>query len=345
VSTESTKSIPATVEELLDPEWLCANLDDIAGNERITAVEEIDASKTLAQKVRFRVDIDGPAGARTRTYCAKAHLDGTPGNDLFSEARFYREVGPMLDIRTPRAYFTAIDEPATQAMIIMDDVVGDGGRFLSAHTPYSLETTRDSLGQLARLHALTWGGSRTADLPWLSPRLREMATLFPAAMLQPLLDDGRGPDVAHELRDAPTVLAALERTADHETTCMLHGDTHSGNVYLDLDGRACWLDWQIAQHGNWATDISYHLGTVLDAETRRKHEAELLRHYLDTLASHGVATPSWKQAWDLYTLSFSWGYFLWAITRISSRAVVLLHIPRLATALTDHDTFRRLGVI
>jgi hypothetical protein len=33
------------------------------------------------------------------------------------------------------------------------------------------------------------------------------------------------------------------------------------------------------------------------------------------------------------------------ITRISSRAVVLIHIPRLAAALTDHDTFRRLGVI
>jgi hypothetical protein len=36
---------------------------------------------------------------------------------------------------------------------------------------------------------------------------------------------------------------------------------------------------------------------------------------------------------------------LWVITRVSSRAVVLIHIPRLAAALTDHDTFRRLGVI
>jgi hypothetical protein len=39
------------------------------------------------------------------------------------------------------------------------------------------------------------------------------------------------------------------------------------------------------------------------------------------------------------------GYFLWVIIQISSRAVVLIHLPRIAAALTDHDTFRRLGAI
>ena len=69
-----------------------------------------------------------------------------------------------------------------------------------------------------------------------------------------------------------------------------------------------------------------------------------MRHYLDELGSHGVDAPSFEEAWERYTLGFTWGYFLWVITRISSRAVVLLHIPRLGAALTDHDTFRRLGV-
>ena len=164
-------------------------------------------------------------------------------------------------------------------------------------------------------------------------------------VLQPLLNDGRGPDVPAELRDADNVLEALRRTADHAITCVIHGDTHSGNVYLDRDRRACWLDWQVTQHGNWATDVSYHLATVLDVETRRAHEAELLRGYLQELESNGIAAPVWEEAWDQYTLSFSWGYFLWVITQVSSRAVVLIHIPRLAAALTDHDTFRRLGAI
>lgn len=344
--SEHDKDIPATLEAVLDREWLGEVLDDVASDERIVAVEQIDSTKTLAQKVRFRATVESSDGRRrTKSYCVKAHLDGSPGNDLFSEARFYRELAPFLDVRMPGAYYTGINEDAAQAMIIMDDVVDMGGQFLSAHSPYSLETTQDSLSQLALLHASTWDCGRTSHLEWLSPRIRPMTEFFSGGLLQSLLDDGRGPGIAPELRDADNLVEAVRRTADHEITCVIHGDTHSGNVYVDNEGRANWLDWQVVQHGNWATDISYHLATVLDVETRRAHEAELLRHYLQALESHGATTPAFDGAWEQYTLSFSYGYFLWAITRISSRAVVMIHIPRLAAALTDHHTFRRLGVI
>jgi hypothetical protein len=338
-------SIPATLNAFLDCEWLGGVLDDVNDDERIVAVEDVGSSKTLAQKVRFRVIIEDTEGRqRTRSYCVKAHLDGSPGADLFSEARFYSQLAPLLDVRTPRAYYTAIDEAAGQAMIIMDDVVDMGGQFLSAHSPYSLNTTRDSLSQLALLHASTWGGARSAHLEWLSPRIDDMTEFFSGELLQSLLDDGRGSEIAPELRDANNLVEAVRRTGDHEMTCVIHGDTHSGNVYLDREGHASWLDWQVVQRGNWATDISYHLATVLDVDARRAHEADLLRHYLQELESHGVTVPEWDEAWEQYTLSFSYGYFLWVITRISSRAVVLIHIPRLVAALTDHDTFRRLGV-
>jgi aminoglycoside phosphotransferase (APT) family kinase protein len=168
--------------------------------------------------------------------------------------------------------------------------------------------------------------------------------VFPTARLQSLLDDGRATALAPVLRDATTLQAAMLRTAELAPTCVLHGDTHSGNSYLDADGRACWLDWQVVQRGHWSIDVSYHLGTVLSVEDRREHEQDLLRHYLGELEARGVRPPSFDDAWERYTLGFTWGYFLWTITRISSRAVVLLHVPRLAAALTDHDTFRRLGV-
>jgi aminoglycoside phosphotransferase (APT) family kinase protein len=337
-------AVPTSLASVLDPAWLSDALDDVGKRDRIVAVEEVDSSKTLAQKIRFRVTVERADGPReTRAYCVKAHLDGSAAT-LLSEAHFYGELAPQLDVRAPRAYYAGVDDAANQAMIIMDDVVANGGRFLSAHTPYSLDTTRDTLGQLARLHAATWGCKQVGDLAWLGPRIATMADMFPLDQLQLLLDDGRGPDVAPELRSAENVAEAMRRTGAHEVTCVIHGDTHSGNSYLDAEGRACWLDWQIVQRGNWATDISYHLATVLDIETRRAHEAELLRHYLRELESLGAPAPAWDEAWEQYTLGFSYGYFLWVITRISSRAVVLIHIPRLATALTDHDTFRRLGV-
>src|SRR5262249_6986631 len=150
---------------------------------------------------------------------------------------------------------------------------------------------------------------------------------------------------ASELRDAEAVTEAARRVGERDAMCVIHGDTQSGNAYLDGDGRACWLDWQITQRGRWSTDVAYHLSTVLDIETRRAHERERLEHYLDALAAAGGPAPAWDAAWDDYTLGFAYGYFLWSITRVSSRAVVLVHMPRIAAALTDHDTFRRLGVV
>jgi Phosphotransferase enzyme family len=336
-------AVPTDLEAVSDPEWLGWALD-IGDRDRVVAVEEVDQSKTLAQKVRLRVTVQSADGRQEiRPLCVKAHLDGSPGADLVPEALFYRDLAPRLGVRMPRAYYTGIDEVETNAMIIMDDVVALGGRFLDAHTPYPIDTARDTLGQLARFHAETWG--MKSEFDWLTARVGSFGDMYPKELLQTLLDDGRATDIAPELRDAGNVVEAVKRTGQHPITCAIHGDTQSGNFYLDGEGRACLIDFQLAQLGNWSIDVGYHLGTILDVEERRRHEADLLRHYLDQLAAFGAPAPSWDDAWEQYTLSFSYAYFLWVITRISSRAIVLLHIPRLAAALTDHATFRRLGVV
>ncbi|HEY8525283.1 MAG TPA: phosphotransferase [Acidimicrobiales bacterium] len=337
--------VPRQLEELLDPTWLTDALADTAAGERVVAVEQADSVRTLAEKVRFTVTFERPGGERrVEPYCVKGHFDDSP-NTLMPETRFYRELRPLLDVRTPRAHYTGIDEESGRSLIIMDDVVARGGRFLSAHTPYNLATCRDSLEQLARLHAATWGDDRW-NVDWLRPRIASMRRMYATDRLQQLLDDGRGgPDMPADLRDAHALVAAMDKAAEAPATCVIHGDTHSGNVYLDAEGRASWLDWQVTQRGHWSTDVSYHIATVLDIEDRRAHEADLLRHYLDALRTHGVTPPPWDEAWERYTLGFVHGWFLWVITQISSRAVVLIHIPRLAAALTDHRTFRRLGVV
>ncbi len=166
----------------------------------------------------------------------------------------------------------------------MDDVVGNGGRFLGAHEPYSVEVTRDSLGQLARLHAATWDDPRPAGCDWLAPSVSLFQGIYDESRLAVLLADGRAEGLAPELRDPALLSAAMTRTAERPQMCVVHGDTHSGNVYLDAEGRACWLDWQVTQPGHYSTDVAYHLGTVLDIDTRRAHEQDLLRHYLAELA-------------------------------------------------------------
>jgi hypothetical protein len=341
---DARTAVPAHLEQLLDWTWLDDALADVSVGERVVGVEQAGSTRTLAEKVRFTVTFERPDGERrTKAYCVKGHFDGGP-DTLATETRFYQELRPVLDIRAPRAHYVGIDERDQRSLVIMDDVAADGGRFLSAHTPYSLATCRDSLDQLARLHAATWADARW-EVDWLAPRLAAMRRMYATERLQQMLDDGRCPDgLPGELRDAATLAAAMDKAAAVPATCVVHGDPHSGNVYLDAGGRAAWLDWQVTQRGHWSTDVSYHIATVLDVEDRRAHEADLLRHYLETLRTLGVTPPPWDEAWRSYTLGFVHGWFMWVITQISSRAVVLIHIPRLAAALADHATFQRLGV-
>jgi len=334
--------IPEEVSKLLDPQWLTQALSLVGKGEQVTEVTRTDGSRTVAEKVHFTVTIDGTRGKRQHPLVAKGHF-GDGFNSLGTEARAYRDLLPHLTVRTPTAHYAGVDEEGGRGLIVMDDVIALGGRILDARSPYSAETCRDSLAQLALLHAGTWHDPRW-DVDWLAPRIANMASMFPADALQTLLDDGRATDLAPALRDADALQAAMARTAELPATCVLHGDTHSGNAYLDAQDQLCWFDWQISQRGTWAVDVAYHLGTVLDVEVRRAHERDLLQHYLDELRSHDVETPTFEDAWEQYTLAFTWGYFLWTITSISSREVVLLHVPRLGAALTDHDTFRRLGV-
>src|SRR5262245_19869939 len=234
--------VPTTVEALLDPAWLTTALD-VADREHIVDVSTEESLATVASKVRFVVTFEDRNGTRrSEAYCAKGHFDGSPSS-LRSEAHFYRDVAPGVDVRVPRVSYAGIDDEAAQSVVIMEDIVANGGRFLNAHQPYSLETSRDTLGQLARLHAATWGDEELMASDWLNPRMKVMAGRYEDEYLQGLLDDGRGPDIAPELRDARNLKAALLRTAEIPPTCVIHGDTHSGNVYLDAQGRACWLDW------------------------------------------------------------------------------------------------------
>jgi hypothetical protein len=341
MTTVNHDPTPTELDDILDPAWLAWALADVGPDERVLSVERVGHTQTLAQKVRFAVTVAGPGGERTSNYCLKAHF-GDGMESLLTETHVYRDLLPSVGMRVPRAYYAGINEATGRALVILDDLIAEGARFNHDAAPYPVDECRDGLAQLALLHAQTWGDDRW-DVEWLAPRIPAMLPMYSDDVLQELLDDGRGEHVPSELLDAGRLRGALQATAEVRPTCVVHGDTQSGNAYLDADGRVCWLDWQITHRDHWSIDVAYHLGVVLDIETRRSHEEELLRGYLEELASLGVHAPDWSDAWDAYASGFAWPFFLWTITRISSRAVVLEHMPRLGAAIADHGCFERLG--
>jgi Phosphotransferase enzyme family len=338
--------VPTNRDELLDPRWLRSALDDIRDDDRIIRVEPTDTSKTRAEKLRFAVTLETPQGLAVRFYCAKAFLDGLGMGSTSPEARFYRDLAPRLTIRRPRVPYVAIDDETDAAIIVMEDIVAGGGLFMNPHRTFPLSTAQETVTELAKLHGSTWGLSSVSDIEWLSVRSTPGAGgMYTAEGLQALLDDGRADGLPAELRSGQNLVDALEVHGRYPVTCVLHGDTHTGNVYLDSEGRGCFFDFEVVQTGNWAQDLSYHLATVLSIEDRRAHEQDLVRLYLTELAANGGTAPDFEEGWELYRRSFSYGYLLWVITQIRGRDEVLAHMPRLAAALEDHDTYRLLGVV
>lgn len=340
-----TSPAPLSLEETLSPAWLGAALG--AG---VRAVETVETIKTVATKTRFRVELET---GEHRHYCVKGLFGEGPlsaghARIAQAEARFYRDFAPVPGVHTPRCRYSGIDPASGHGIIVMDDVVAAGGRFLTALEPYSPEQARRSLGQIATLHAAHWQGAGLDRHSWLRNRLVELADspLRTDAELQALVDDPRGEQLPGAIKDAGRImraLRALASTAGARADALVHGDAHAGNLFV-LDGATSIIDWQLLQRANWGLDVAYHICSVLSVDNRRESERDLLDHYLDRLAAGGVTPPGREEAWEVYRSSVAYGYYLWSVTRRVDPPVIREFCTRLGTAVTDLETFELLGV-
>jgi aminoglycoside phosphotransferase (APT) family kinase protein len=340
---------PLDVETILSPAWLTAVLRAHHPDVMVAATEVTGQVETIATKLRFRVEYAGGADGLPTDLCAKGYFNATAASRAgHPEVAFYREVAPTLDgVRSPVCVHAGVDEATGHALILMEDLVAGGATFLDPLASYGPEKAAATLDLLAALHAAYWERP-AADLPAaFAPRVARMAGIFPTDVLQAQLDDGRGAGVPGEVLRADRLQAALGAIgalSGGQPQCVVHGDTHTGNVYELGDGRPGLLDWQVTQRGTWALDVAYHVGSVLDPDERERNERDLLDHYLGRLAARGVTPPGRDDAWTLYRAHLPYGFFLWAITRMVDRPIVERHTWRLGTAVAANGSLDLLGV-
>ena len=337
---------PRSLAEALSPQFLSAAL-----GVAVHGVTVVDTIGGVATKVRFRIDAEP---GTHRDYCLKGLIGDEPplpghARITHTEASFYRDLAPAVRVAVPTCRYSGIDPVIGNGLILMEDVVAKGGRFLTALEPYSEVEARSSLAQLAALHAAHWGQVRLGHLPWLRDRLGDLAEtpLRTIAELQGLVDDPRGESVPGRLRDAGRITSALRalagRTAGRAST-LVHGDAHAGNIYV-LDGSTALIDWQLLQRSHWSIDVAYHVGAALPVELRRRVERELLDHYLDRLAAAGVEDPPGREeAWADYRAGVAYGYYLWSCTRQVAPPIIREFCLRLGTAVADLESFDVLDV-
>jgi hypothetical protein len=339
-------AVPDTLQEVLDPVWLSAALSRRFPGVTVSSVHAGPIVSRVSTNARFRVEYgDQVPPGLPADLCVKGYFSDCTDTAAASraagvpEALFYRHLAAQSGVRTLDCVWAEVDPVSQHGVVITGDVAAHGATFLDALSPYTADQAAESLEQYAILHGRTWG--RYVAEPWLGPRL---GTTMKARGLPEIRGNFGGPigaRVPESVRDAGRLLEAVRRLADllerAEPRCLLHGDAHVGNLYLDEAGRPCLVDWQLVQAGPWYLDVGYHLGCTLRPEERRDNERDLLAHYLDRLRVEGGATPSVDHARRSIALGLVYGFFLWAITLKVAPPITSAMLERLGTAVADHQ--------
>jgi hypothetical protein len=346
--------LPVTLEEIT-PDWLTAALRIRAPEATIGGVEIVDVIHSTTTKIRLRLDRDEAArrAGIPELVILKGGFEPHSRNVEMTnmhekEVRGYRDVFPVMPLPTPACYFADYDGDRRQGIIIMEDLVARGVTFCHATRPQTHEQVALRLTALARFHARSWdspdvaAGGRWAYLdeflgsmePFFEHYIRpEHWSRFVAAP--------RGAAVSARFQDRDWVGDAFRRMVGFARTlpqCVLHGDIHLGNLYIDRDGTPGFFD-TLASRGPGMLEVSYHVSASLDAADRRRSEGALVQHYLAELERNGVAPPSFDEAMRQYAILLLYGFFIWMTTEshYQTESVNTANSARVSAAMLDHD--------
>lgn len=339
-------AVPDTLAEVLDPGWMSEALGQRYPGIAVRSVEAGPVVSRVSTNARFRIECDELPPGLPSDLCVKGYFTDCSETGAASrsagipEALFYRHLAATSGVRTLECYYADVDAATNHGVIITGDVAADGAIFLDSLSPYTSDQAAESLEQYAILHGRTWRMDRTNE-PWLTPRL-EMT--MRARGLPEINGNFQGPIgslVPEDVRDGERLLEAARRLAndsrDVRMGCLLHGDAHVGNIYLNGRQETCLVDWQLVQRGPWYLDIGYHIGCTLSPVERRKNETELLAHYLHRLRAEGGDPPSWDDARRNLGAGMVYGFFLWAITLKVAPPITTAMLERLGSAVSDHQ--------
>ncbi len=224
------------------------------------------------------------------------------------EALFYTHLAPMIDLRVPDPHGALIEEDGGFAIVIED--LRDTGC-----TPHNLigvepDAAAVALEDLARMHVAFEDQARRnqESASWIqAPRIPAPGEPTRPNLGQKLLRKGIE-EQSERLGEAYVRVAErwisdgawFQRIWWDAPWTVIHGDAHPGNLFDD-HGRVGFLDWGLISLGDPLRDMSYFialaLALALDTEVRRRHERDLIRHYLEVRSGLGGRGIGFDEAW------------------------------------------------
>lgn len=223
------------------------------------------------------------------------------------EVRFYQQLGPTLDIQTPKMLFTDIEPESHDFVLMMEDLApaqqGDQLRGCGA------DEAALALAELSRLHGPRWNDPALMTIEWLGGTGEEDGgtvlrglwdSAFPGFLSR--YTQRLGPA---EVECARELAGRMERYAGRRTgpRTVTHGDYRLDNMMFGGPYPLAVVDWQSPGLGLGTADAAYFMGTGLEAPERRACERELVRDYHLRLQEYGVADYGFEDCWLDYRRS------------------------------------------
>jgi aminoglycoside phosphotransferase (APT) family kinase protein len=343
VNEKSVLPLPLAAREITE-DWVC----------RATG---LDVSEVLVKKIiegtstKIRIAVTGDGDLPASLIVKGGFEDHSPDMAAMyaNEARYYRDIAPALPLPTPRCWFAGSDPDSYQSIVILEDLDLAGVTWLHGQKPQSPAAVARRLAVLAEFHAASWIGPPDASphrFSGLDGRFTAWSMDYVRRYLVPdvwahYCRSPRGAAVSVSLHDRLWMENAFVAFAQIEASgprCVIHGDTHLGNLFEWPDGTPGFLDAQPA-FANPIMEIAYHVTAALDIADRRDAEQGLLADYLSALTSFGVTPPTFDEAWLTYRQFLAYGFFIFLIneTRFQSEAVNTANAARFGAAMLDHD--------
>ena len=235
-----------------------------------------------------------------------------------TEARFYRDLAGEMPVRVPRVWFA--DTDGAGYVMVLEDLTATGCTFPAPTDPDVADRAGDIVEQLATLHAPYWESPRFApdgDLAWLVERGTRGGSGGRFFVENAVQEIGAEMDATwHRL--AELYLTHTDAIVDMWRSgprTLVHGDDHSGNLFVDpalpsttgAAGRTGFLDWAVVQAGPGMRDVSYVLCNSVPVDVREEIERDLIADYCARLADHGITLDP-VAAWDEHRVHavYSW---------------------------------------
>ena len=285
----------------ITPDWLTAVLSEggVEAEVRTFTATKVGTGQ-IGDSIRFVLDYKSAQEHAPRSLVGKfpsagaeSRQAGVSLGNYAREVKFYQYLAKTALIHTPRVYFTDVNDTTHDFVLMMEDLAPavQGDQLKGVTLPQAFLVMEEA----AKLHGSHWQDDALDDLAWVngskhatSPVSVEVVTGMWRGFC-----NRYGTRVTGEAARVGEILCANIESYVRRSgpRCLIHQDFRPDNMmFASAEGGHPFtmLDWQSIAYGPGATDIAYFLAGAIGAEERRKHERELVDHYLAGLRPLGV---------------------------------------------------------